>query len=152
MEIISGDFAKAKSKKNIPWKMHKKYCKISISWNILKFFTSMLVKVYNNDGGYNMKKLIALVLVLVCVLGLVGCKTDSKNSVEDFVVMEVTENNLLVSKVGEDGQAIETLRYSVPNWFNPNTEIKEGYKITINHNGIVLETDPMQFAKISSME
>ena len=99
-----------------------------------------------------MKKYIVLVLMLVCVLGLVGCKADRKSVVENFVVMEVTENNLLVSKIVEDGKAIETLRYSVPNWFNQNTEIKEGYKITIKHNGIVLEIDPMQFAEIISME
>ena len=99
-----------------------------------------------------MKKYIVLVLMLVCVLGLVGCKADSNSSVENFVVMEVTENNLLVSKIAEDGTAIETLRYSVPNWFNPSTEIKEGYKITIKHNGKVLETDPMQFAGIIYME
>ena len=99
-----------------------------------------------------MKKNIALVLMLVCLLGLVGCKADSKSSVESFVVMEVTENNLLVSKIAEDGKAIETLRYSVPNWFNPNTEIKEGYKITIKYNGIVPETDPMQFTEIIYME
>ena len=66
--------------------------------------------------------------------------------------MEVKESKLLVAEIRENGKVIETLRYSVPNWFHPNTEIKEGYKITIKHNGVVLETNPMQFAKIYSME
>ena len=106
-----------------------------------------------------MKKLLALALMLVCVFALIGCNDSKKGASQDdvtdsftFVVMEVTENNLLVAEIGEDGKAIETQQYSVPNWFNPNTEIKEGYKITIKYNGGILETYPMQFAEITSME
>ena len=105
-----------------------------------------------------MKKLIALVLVLVCVLSLVGCSEHQPNghdtapNPDAYIVIEVSETNLLVAEIGEDGKAIEAKQYSVPNWFNPNTEIKEGYKITIKYNGGILETYPMQFAEIISME
>ena len=106
-----------------------------------------------------MRKFVAFALVFSCVLGLVGCSSDERGSVKDdatdsctFVVMDVTESKLLVAEIGEGGKAIETRQYSVPNWFYPSTEIKVGYKITIKHSGAVLETFPMQFAEIYSME
>ena len=106
-----------------------------------------------------MKKLMALVLVLVCNLGLVGCRADKCGTPNDdvnnsytYIVMDVTENNLLVAEIGEDGNAVETRQYSVPNWFHPSTEIEVDYKITITHSGSILETFPMQFAEIYKME
>ncbi len=57
-----------------------------------------------------MKKLIAFVLTLVCVLGLVGCNNDNQQEQEDKVAnthtLEVTENS-----VGEIGR--ETFNLSV---------------------------------------
>ena len=57
-----------------------------------------------------MKKLIALVLALVCVLGLVGCNNDNQQKQEDKEVnthtLKVTENS-----VGEIGR--ETFNLSV---------------------------------------
>ena len=57
-----------------------------------------------------MKKLIALVLALVCVLGLVGCNNNSQQAQENKTAnshtLEVTENS-----VGEIGR--ETLNLSV---------------------------------------
>ena len=106
-----------------------------------------------------MKKMMALVLALVCVLGLISCKAGKKGSLENdeiyyctFIVIEATEEHLLVAEIGENGKAINTNQYSVPNWFHPSTEIKEGYNITIKHSGVVLETYPMQFAEIISLE
>ena len=106
-----------------------------------------------------MKKLIALVLVLVCVLGLVGCNAGQCGTPSDptehhytFIVMEVTESNLIVAEIGENGKAVETRQYSVPNWFHPSTEIKVDYEISITHSGSILETFPMQFGEIYKME
>ena len=106
-----------------------------------------------------MKKLIALILVFVCLLGLVGCgagkRGDENDAVRDsnsYIVLEATESTLLVAAVGEDGKALKSMQYSVPNWFEPSTEIKAGYELIIKHNGVVRETFPMQFDKIYSME
>lgn len=110
-----------------------------------------------------MKKKITSILTLICVLGLVlalvGCnehqpngRDTSPNPAYIYIVMEATENNLLVAETDENGKAIDAKQYSVPNWFYPSTEIKAGYKITIKHNDKILETYPMKFAEISSME
>ena len=107
-----------------------------------------------------MKKFITLVLALLCVLGLVGCKTDKQGSLDNddvtgeftFIVIEASESHLLVAEIGEDGKAIKSKQYSVPNVFHPNTEIVARDKVVIHHNGVILETFPMQFGHISSME
>jgi len=106
-----------------------------------------------------MKKLIAFVLAVVSVLGIVGCNNDKCGTPSDntehnytFIVMETTESNLLVAEIGENGKAIETKQYSVPNWFYPSTDIKVDYKISITHSGSIQETFPMQFAEIYKME
>ena len=36
--------------------------------------------------------------------------------------------------------------------FHPNSEIVVGDKVVIHHNGVILETFPMQFGHINSME
>lgn len=106
-----------------------------------------------------MKKLITAVLAFVFVFSLIGCSTDKRGSLKDdvtdeytFIVMEVTESKLLLAEIGANGKGIETRQYSVPNWFYPSTEIKEGYKITIKHSGAITETFPIQLAEIYSME
>ena len=106
-----------------------------------------------------MKKLISVILVLILVMGLMGCRADKQGNPNDdvsdsdaFTVMGVTDKNLLIAEIGENGKAIETRQYSVPNWFYPSTEIEEGYKVTIKHSGAILETYPMKFAEIYSME
>ena len=77
---------------------------------------------------------------------------DTAPNPDAYIVIEVSETNLLVAEIGENGKAVEAKQYSVPNWFYPSTEIEEGYKITIKHSGVVQETFPMQFAEINSME
>ena len=106
-----------------------------------------------------MKKLIALVLALVCVLILVGCVSEHQPNGRDtaphpdaYIVIEVSETNLLVAEIGKDGKAIEEKQYSVPNVFHPSNKIVVGDQVIINHNGKVKETFPMQFGQIYSME
>ena len=103
-----------------------------------------------------MKKIIAL--ILICLLGLVGCNAEpedlenSSTTVETlFVVLEVSESNLLVAEIGDDGNPLESSRYVAPNMFYPTEEINEGEKVLICHSGEILETFPMQFGKIYSM-
>lgn len=95
-----------------------------------------------------MKKYIALLLIALVVFA-VGCSARAIS--EDFLVLEVTENSLLVAKIGDDGQVMENMQYSVQNYFEGRIDIKTGDKITIKHNGISLETYPMQFAEIYQM-
>lgn len=102
--------------------------------------------------------LLTLLAVMLCLSAFFGCDQNPKGSTNDeisygtFIVLEVSESNILVAEIGADGSAIDTHRYSVPNWFNPSTDIKVDDKITIYHNGEVLETYPMQFAKIQKMQ
>ena len=100
-----------------------------------------------------MKKLIAIVLALVCVLGMVGCnkQNDTSSNPDTYIVMEVTESSLLVAEIGENGKAIEAKQYRVPNEFH-STNIAVGDRIKIEHDGQILETFPMQFGRIFSME
>ena len=100
-----------------------------------------------------MKKLIAIVLALVCVLGMVGCnkQNDTSSNPDTYIVMEVTESSLLVAEIGENGKAIEAKQYRVSNEFH-STNIAVGDRIKIEHDGQILETFPMQFGRIFSME
>lgn len=105
------------------------------------------------------RTLLAIFLIVLCFAILASCNQKSKGTPNDditcgtFIVIEVSESNILVADIGEGGVAIETMQYSVPNWFHPSVvDIKIGDKITIYTNGEVLETYPMQFAEIQKME
>ena len=69
-----------------------------------------------------------------------------------YSVIKVTDEYLIVGEFGDDGAVIESMQYKVSNWFHPSTEIKIGDTIIIDHNGVVLEIEPMQFGKIYKME
>ena len=111
-----------------------------------------------------MKRILLFLLVLVLGIGILGCGASDKNAETDdgtsqepsvysdeYVVIEVTENRLLVAEIGQDGEVNEAMQYSTPNYFHSENEIAVGQKITISHNGEILESYPMQFAKIYSM-
>ena len=117
-----------------------------------------------------MKKLAACLLLLVYLLGLAACSakgdptagTPGKDITESlppedktaypYVVEEITESTLLVVELDAYGNAIEGKQYSVPNLFYPSNKLAIGDRIAINHNGMILETFPMQFGQIYSME
>jgi hypothetical protein len=111
-----------------------------------------------------MKRILLFLLVLVLGIGILGCGASDKNAetddgtsqepsvyTEEYIVIEATENHLLVAEIGQDGEVNEAMQYSIPNYFHPNNEISVGQKVTIEHNGEILESYPMQFAKIYSM-
>ena len=113
-----------------------------------------------------MKRILLFLLVLVLGIGILGCGAPDKNAetddgtaeeqepsvcTEEYVVIEVTENRLLVAEIGQDGEVNEAMQYSTSNYFHPNNEISVGQKVTIEHNGEILESYPMQFAKIYSV-
>lgn len=78
-----------------------------------------------------MKRLATLVFLLGFAVSLAGCG-EHKNNEQDtpsypentYIIMEVAWNNLLVAEMGEDGKAIETKQYSVPNMFPAITDMK----------------------------
>ena len=104
-----------------------------------------------------MKKLIALVLVLVCVLGLAGCglKNDSRNEVmEDFVgiITSVSENNTnYIVKVTDSGSS----KLVIGDVVLVQTDVEAGYKYAVNDcikvefNGVVKEVAEISMANKS---
>ena len=101
-----------------------------------------------------MKKLMALVLVLVCVLGLAGCglKNDSRNEVmEDFIgiITSVSENNTnYIVKVTDSGSS----KLVIGDVVLVQTDVEAGYQYAVNDcikvgfNGVVEENTTISTA------
>ena len=103
-----------------------------------------------------MKKLIALVLGLVCVLGLVGCNTKSM----DYIIEHKDNVTGIVQEVHND----YVIMYSdtaegYPNgseWqISLNVENKDSYtnlsvgdEIVVYHDGNVMESDPLKVGTV----
>ncbi|MEE0964636.1 MAG: DUF3221 domain-containing protein [Ruminococcus bromii] len=92
-----------------------------------------------------MKKLIALVLALVCVLGLVGCNNRSMNYIIENepsitgIVKETNDNSILIEN--ENGEY----------WVSLNVENKDsmtnfsvGDEVVVYYDGNIAESYPMQ--------
>ena len=92
-----------------------------------------------------MKKLIALVLVLVCVLSLVGCNNRSMNYIIENepsitgIVKETNDNSILIEN--EDGEY----------WVSLNVENEDsmiqfsiGDEVVVYYDGNIAESYPMQ--------
>lgn len=92
-----------------------------------------------------MKKLIALVLALVCVLGLVGCKNRSMNYIIENepsitgIIKETNDNSILIEN--KDGKY----------WVSLNVENKDsmtnfsvGDEVVVYYDGNIAESYPMQ--------
>lgn len=126
-----------------------------------------------------MKKILCFLIALtICLFVFAGCNTNNNNDVESgnegiknpnilsngddydddkqywvMIVTEVDDTNIVVAEIGENGNALATREYKVPNWFEgTSVEIKVGDKITVVHNGGVTETDPIEFAEIYEMQ
>ena len=96
-----------------------------------------------------MKKLIALVLALVCVLSLVGCNNRSMNYIIENepsimgVVKDTNDNSILIEN--EDGEY----------WVSLNAENKDsmthfsiGDEVVVYYDGNIAESYPMQINKV----
>ena len=92
-----------------------------------------------------MKKLIALVLALVCVLGLVGCNNRSMNYIIENepsitgIIKETNDNSILIEN--ENGEY----------WVSLNVENKDsmtnfsvGDEVVVYYDGNIAESYPMQ--------
>jgi hypothetical protein len=103
-----------------------------------------------------MKKLIALVLTIVCVLGLTGCNNKSMNNIiankpsVTGIVEEVHDDYIIVYAEKADGYP------NGSNWsISLNVENKDSYtnvvvgdEIVFYYDGIAAETEPLQVSTV----
>lgn len=103
-----------------------------------------------------MKKLISLVLTVVCVLGLVGCNTKSMNYIiankpsVTGIVEEVHDDYIIVYSETAEGYP------NGSNWsISLNVENKDSYtdvmvgdEIVFYYDGMAMETDPLQVSTV----
>lgn len=93
-----------------------------------------------------MKKLIALVLTLVCVMGTVGCNTKSMNYIISNeqsikgIIKEVNENSILIEN--ESGEYWVSL--NVENKDGIYSPIMVGDEVAVYYDGNIAESYPMQ--------
>ncbi len=103
-----------------------------------------------------MKKLIALVLALVCVLGLVGCNTKSMNYIIENkpnvtgTVKEVHNDYVIMHSDTADGYPNGSewqISLDVENK-DSYTDLSVGDEIIVYHDGNVMETDPLKVGTV----
>lgn len=102
-----------------------------------------------------MKMLIALVLALVCVLGLAGCGRTMNDIIENEpsvtgVVEEVHDNYIVMYSETADGYPNGT-RWSISlNVENKDsyTDIVVGDEIVVYYDGMAAETDPLEVSTV----
>ena len=92
-----------------------------------------------------MKKLIALLLSLICLLGLIGCSNRSMN----YII--ANEPNILGVVKGANENAILIENETGEYWVSLNVENKDstthfnlGDEVVVYYNGIIAESYPMQ--------
>ena len=103
-----------------------------------------------------MKKLIALVLALVCVFGLGGCNTKSMNYIIENkpsvtgIVEEVHDDYVIMYSDTADGYpngSRWSISLSVENK-DSYTNLSVGDEIVVYHDGNVMETDPLKVGTV----
>ena len=102
-----------------------------------------------------MKKLIALVLALACVLGLVGCGRTMNDIIENEpnvtgIVEEVHDNYIVMYSEAAEGYPNGS-RWSISmNVENKDsyTDIVVGDEIVVYYDGMAMETDPLQVSTV----
>ena len=103
-----------------------------------------------------MKKLIILVLALVCVLGLVGCNTKSMNYIIEnkpsvIGVVEEVHNDYVImySDTAEGYPNGSTWQISLDAENKDSyTDLSAGDEIVVYHDGNVMETDPLMVGTV----
>lgn len=103
-----------------------------------------------------MKKLIALVLALVCVLGLVGCNTKSMHYIMENkpkvvgIVQEVYDDYVIMYSETAEGYpngSNWSISLNVENT-DSYTDIVVGDEIVVYYDGMAAETDPLQVSTV----
>ena len=92
-----------------------------------------------------MKKLIALLLSLICLLGLIGCSNRSMN----YIIANEPNITGIVKEANENAILIENEKGEY--WVSLNVENKDstthfnlGDEVVVYYNGIIAESYPMQ--------
>ena len=92
-----------------------------------------------------MKKLVALLLSLICMLGLVGCNSRSMN----YIIANEPNITGVVKEANENAILIENEKGEY--WVSLNVENKDstthfnlGDEVVVYYNGIIAESYPMQ--------
>ena len=99
-----------------------------------------------------MKKLIALVLTLVCVLGVVGCNNRSMNYIisnEPSIsgVVKEVHSKYIIIYIENDGYPYGAdceVSLNVENGDGIYNPIAIGDEVTVYYNGDIAESDPLQ--------
>ena len=111
-----------------------------------------------------MKKLIALVLALVCVLGLVGCNSKKDVPFDEtgafFVgkVVEINETTMLVEVTYKgncgvsEGNQVYVSTEKMAGILNSDPEIVTDNYVRIEFDGSIMETYPLQLGDIYKID
>ena len=103
-----------------------------------------------------MKKLIAIILALTCIVGLVGCSNNSMNHIIKTkpnvtgVVQEVHDDYVIIysdSAQGYPNGSRWQISLNVENK-DSYTTLTVGDEIVVYHNGQVMETEPLKVGKV----
>ena len=106
-----------------------------------------------------MKKLIALVLAMVCVLGLVGCNTatqDAKTNeswVFQAILVDIYDGFYLVEPLEGSCEQTVAKQVEVPiKKLDPSLEPEVGDTIEITHSGVIMEVNPSRLREVYSIK
>ena len=103
-----------------------------------------------------MKKIIAIILALTCIVGLVGCSNNSMNHIIKTkpnvtgIVQEVHDDYIMMysdSAKGYPNGSRWQISLNVENK-DSYTTLTVGDKIVVYHNGQVMETEPLKVGKV----
>ena len=106
-----------------------------------------------------MKKLIALVLVTACVVGLVGCNTatqDTKvneNWTFQAILVDFYDGFYLIEPLEDSYERSIANQIEVPiKNLDPSLEPEVGDTIEITHSGVIMEVNPPRLREVYSIK
>ena len=97
-----------------------------------------------------MRKYIAVIISIICVLGLVGCNNKSMNYIISNepnivgIITEVNENSVLIEN--ETGEYVVSL--DVENSDGIYSPMMMGDEVTVYYDGSIAESYPMQINQV----
>lgn len=102
-----------------------------------------------------MKKIIAMILTLVCVIGLAACNNRSLNNIIENepsltgIVKKVSENWLLIEcePTADNPYTEYNISLNVENK-DSMTEFNIGDEVVVYYNGNIAETTPLEVGKV----
>ena len=97
-----------------------------------------------------MRKYIAVIVSIICVLGVVGCNNKSMNYIISNepnivgIITEVNENSVLIEN--ETGEYVVSL--DVENSDGIYSPMMIGDEVTVYYDGSIAESDPLQISTV----